>query len=714
MHHIRLIFAALAVVVCLDAAAQCPTPVITAPVIAPRTHSYTISWDGNLAQTANFELQEATTDTFADAITIAVSNALSRTISAHSEVVADKRFYYRVRGLCSVQAGAYSQTASTIVSATLSDQAREYSIGIPAGTTQPFLQDFLVPGFGETATSADTFNLTLDAPWVSVFPATGALSAGGTTVRLTIDPTKLKTGTSRATLTVQTIQTARTATVAVPIAVSLAPRISPIGRNASAQANMLIIPVAHADVVNSRFESDVRLVNTVPQTVTYELSYTPTQTDGTISAKRMTIDVASNETISFDDIVKMFFGSGLLGEVGVGSLEIRPIRASDGSTPSASTTFASSRTYNTSSAGTLGQYIPALARSAFIGDIAADPLAKISLQQIGSNSNFRTNVGFVEGNGQPVEINVRLINAVGEQIRQITMSLAPFEHRQMNLNDVRLFPEVTINDARVEVEVTSATGLVTAYASVLDNQTSDPLLVSPIQAGRNLTSRTVLPGVAELTTARNFHTDMRIFNAGASPVTVTLSYRPQTGDNTPVPQVFTHVLDAKHVLSIDNVLPTLWGLSATGGAVTLTTPSSVPLVVSARTFSRNATNATYGQFIPGVRPVDAAGAGDRALEVLQLEQSSNFRSNLGLFEVTGNPATVEITGYSSDTTTDPMVIEVSGGEFRQLTSVFAQLGLPTVYSGRIRVRVISGSGRVSAYASVIDSRTEDPTYIPAQ
>jgi len=45
---------------------------------------------------------------------------------------------------------------------------------------------------------------------------------------------------------------------------------------------------------------------------------------------------------------------------------------------------------------------------------------------------------------------------------------------------------------------------------------------------------------------------------------------------------------------------------------------------------------------------------------------------------------------------------------------FTQLGLPAGYNGRIRVRVLGGSGRVSAYASVIDSRTEDPTYIPAQ
>lgn len=61
-----------------------------------------------------------------------------------------------------------------------------------------------------------------------------------------------------------------------------------------------------------------------------------------------------------------------------------------------------------------------------------------------------------------------------------------------------------------------------------------------------------------------------------------------------------------------------------------------------------------------------------------------------------------------------MVVELSGGEFRQFTTIFTQLGLPVVHNGRVSVRVLSGTGRVSSYASVIDSRTEDPTYIPAQ
>ena len=51
---------------------------------------------------------------------------------------------------------------------------------------------------------------------------------------------------------------------------------------------------------------------------------------------------------------------------------------------------------------------------------------------------------------------------------------------------------------------------------------------------------------------------------------------------------------------------------------------------------------TYGQFIPGVTPGEGIGLGDRPLQVLQLEQSDRFRSNLGLAELTGNPVKVRL------------------------------------------------------------------------
>ncbi len=37
-----------------------------------------------------------------------------------------------------------------------------------------------------------------------------------------------------------------------------------------------------------------------------------------------------------------------------------------------------------------------------------------------------------------------------------------------------------------------------------------------------------------------------------------------------------------------------------------------------------------------------------------------------------------------------------------------------VYNARITLRVVDGDGKISAYGSVIDQTTQDPTYVPAQ
>jgi hypothetical protein len=58
-------------------------------------------------------------------------------------------------------------------------------------------------------------------------------------------------------------------------------------------------------------------------------------------------------------------------------------------------------------------------------------------------------------------------------------------------------------------------------------------------------------------------------------------------------------------------------------------------------------------------------------------------------------------------------IPLAANEFRQF-NVIRELGVGNVYNGRISVRVIDGQGRVTAYGSVIDEVTQDPTYVPAQ
>ncbi|MDP9192472.1 MAG: hypothetical protein M3P06_12300 [Acidobacteriota bacterium] len=724
-----------ATVVINVACGQTEVPVIAAPSISHYTAGYNVSWIANFAQTPMFELQEARDAAFTVGLQTFTVNGLERQISPHLEITTDTRFYYRVRGIssCTQFPTAYSTTTSTVVTRPQSATNSEFSISVPDGTTQTFTQDYLVPGFGETATSGDTFSITTDAPWLTVFPASGALSAGGTTVQFTINPFLLEIGSTTATVSLTRTQgsgkggpgTNATTSLTLPFTISKVTPVTPAPRNPNAPEGTLVVPaIAHADGIGTRFQSDVRIVNASGDPIDYELSFTPSQTNGTQVGKQLPLTIGANETKGLDDLVKAWFGAGLLGEGGLGTLEIRPL---NGANPLA--TFASSRTYaiDSNSVGdnancqivrcTLGQFIPALSLDKFIGNIGSDPFGKISLQQVSNSldsSGFRTNLGFVEGTGHQATMRLTLRDGLNNILGQVERTLPPYGHEQTSLSAV--FGALALTDGRVEVEVIGGNGKVSSYASVVDNSTSDPLLVFPVQAQKVTAQHYVVPGVAEINNgpASNFHTDMRVYNAASTAVPVTLSYFPGFGASRP-PDVHL-TLNPGEVRSIDNVIPTLWQLSGTGGAVAVDAPGNASLVVTARTFSRNEDGGTFGQFIPGVTAADGVGAGERALEVLQLEQSDQYRTNLGLVEVTGNPVTLEIVGQTAGKISARVEATMTGNEFRQYGSIFSSLfGITGAsYTGRVSVRVIGGNGRVAAYGSVVDNRTIDPTYVPAQ
>lgn len=108
------------------------------------------------------------------------------------------------------------------------------------------------------------------------------------------------------------------------------------------------------------------------------------------------------------------------------------------------------------------------------------------------------------------------------------------------------------------------------------------------------------------------------------------------------------------------------------------------------------------------------GLKDGALQVLQLEQSNRFRTNLGVVETSGKPVTVELTVTQPDTKVLVKTqLTLAANEFVQIP-VLSSLGLTTAYNVRVSLKVIDGTGRVTAYGSVIDQVTGDPTYVPAQ
>ncbi len=690
------------------------TPAASVASITQSNVPYSVTWSPVSNAQATFQIDESTTADFSSGVTTLNVTGLSQQFQ-HA-VTANTTYYYRVRAL-NCAGGTNSPTVQIVVQAPPPPTSKNPDSVVPFGSQTPVQFQVFVPGSGSGKSALDTsFTATTDKPYLSVSPQSGTIPPQGINLTITANPKDLPPGANTGTLQVSS-QSAPT--TSIPVSISL---VTPVGPGAKSlpPGNALIIPVVtHVNGATSPFQSDVRLTNASSDTIKYQLTFTPTHTDGTKTSKVTTISVPTAQTVALNDITKDFFGFGATGnpsDVGFGSLEIRPLNSSS------NLTFASSRTYATTSIGTLGQYIAAIPFSQFAGPAVGLPLPGgsnaatiLSLQQIAQSAKFRTNLGLAEGSGSAASGRILIYNDAGTLLKTVPYSLMPGEHQQINAflaaNGIS-----SLDDGRIEITVDSPTGAVTAYASVLDNLTTDPLAVQPAVASQISATRYVLPGMADLNNgAANFHSDIRIFNGGKSPVTVNLSYFPQTNPaaavtGTPV------TINAGEVKAFDNVLPSIFSTTNSGGSILMTTSSPSSLVATGRTYSINTNGGTFGQFIPGITPSQGIGVGDRPLHILQLEQSQNFRSNVGLAELTGNAVHVKVSLILPDSKVAPIIdLDLAGNEFRQLNGIIGSLnpGVNT-YNARMTVQVTSGAGRVTAYGSVIDNSTQDPTYVPAQ
>lgn len=676
------------------------------PVVAgaaPSTIPYVVQWNAT-GDGGPYVIDESTLPDFSVVSTVnepSTSHVFQHTVSTPTT------YYYRVRPLiCGGSPGTSGPRTQIVILPQQAATSRDFDIITPIGTISPINQDVAFSGL----TPGRTFSVTTDRPFLTVNPSSGTVKSDGTvTVTVTATPSgTFPIGASTGTV-ILTVSSSKGSAVpndsrgtSTTVSISLATPVNANPRSGAGSDELIVPAVAHLEG-SAVFRSDIRITNVGSTAATYLLSFTPQNSDGTQTGKQTTITVQPNETVALNDVLKDFFGFAMPADQAGGVLDIRVI------TGSPLTTYVSSRTYALDPvAGTYGQFIPAVPASKFLKNGAGT----LTLTQVSEATAFHTNIGLVEGLGQSVAGRLRVFSTANQLLGEFPFSLRPFEFQQ--LSSFLASKGITASDARVDAVVDSATGSVSTYASVLDNTTKDPLLVSPIQAANLSANRYVLPGMADLNAGTNFHSDIRIYNASNLPVTATATYYPQN-NGTPVQQ--TASIATGEIKAYNNVLPTLFGQSNSGGAIVVTTPANTPLIVSGRTYSNAAAGGTYGQFIPAVTPADGVGVSDGPLQILQLEQSANFRSNVGLNELTGNPGvtTVQVSAIVDGSKVAASTnIDLQPNEFRQLTSVLNSLNVGNTYNARVMVKVISGNGRVTAYGSVVDNNTSDPTYVPAQ
>lgn len=275
---------------------------------------------------------------------------------------------------------------------------------------------------------------------------------------------------------------------------------------------MIYPVVAHSEgAQNTSWRSDVRIFNAAPSTeAEIRLLLIPPSGSTGVGPWQTDVIVPHGSVVALDDLVKKRFGL----DSNQGSLLIRDIAGG--------VVHGTSRTYNTASSGTYGQFVPPL----IAGDQstgAGDP-AIIVLPT--SGPDHRVNIGVTETTGQFAMVAVTLLDSQsGVALGASTFhAIEPYSNVQINgvLPDLERAPS---SNPYVAVAVVQGTGRVTAYGSVIDNRTGDAVFVTG--ATPEVTPYLLIPVVANKPgqAGTEWRSDLRVLNHGSFSVHVDAELR---------------------------------------------------------------------------------------------------------------------------------------------------------------------------------------------
>lgn len=450
------------------------------------------------------------------------------------------------------------------------------------------------------------------------------------------------------------------------------------------------------------WRTDLAAVNPGPTSITFDLSFFPY--DGGPRVERSHTLAAGHATEWSDVLVALFgiaAGDSTKGTVGISS--ISPL-------------YVTSRTYNQTTAGTFGQYLPALPAASVVGKSqsrrvnVARPGDVGVIPHLKKSSEFRSNLGVQNLGVAPVTVEIKLYGKGGDQLGN-TNTRTVDVGRYWQLNDV--FATLGAGSPAIAfatVEVVSSDGLAWFYGSVVDNDTGDPTTVPvllPRVGDNGIAGVAHAPGAGGTT----WRTDIAAVYLGGDNVQFEPEFTAYNGGTTTVAEA---TIVGPGTVGWTDVLVSLFGQNPAASVKgTLTFASMPDLYVTARTYNQTA-GGTFGQYLPAVTAAEGFGVG--AVGVIpQLKKNTGFRSNLGVLNLSPFDVVAEIRLYNSSGAQagDVATRTVRANEYFQIDDVFSKLSAGELNTAYGTIQVKTSGGRVWAYGSVVDNSTGDPTTIPA-
>ncbi|HEY3349438.1 MAG TPA: S8 family serine peptidase [Thermoanaerobaculia bacterium] len=204
-----------------------------------------------------------------------------------------------------------------------------------------------------------------------------------------------------------------------------------------------------------------------------------------------------------------------------------------------------------------------------------------------------------------------------------------------------------------------------------------------------------------------YTTDVRLFNTDPFRThDVRLRFSPAGG----APRTLTVTLPPLATRALEDAVHDTFRMEGYG-PLFLSAPPGV--VAASRTSTTAPRGGSFGLSIPAEAAASAAGAG-ATLVLVPCFKAAGFRVNVGVTEVSGQPAAVEIAVRDSSGTLRALIPRaVPAAGLVQVNDVYALTRLAPDAADRIEVRVTTGPGRVAAWATPVDDSTNDGSFVSA-
>jgi CubicO group peptidase (beta-lactamase class C family) len=426
----------------------------------------------------------------------------------------------------------------------------------------------------------------------------------------------------------------------------------------------------------SVWQSDVALLNRSPGTNLVKL-----RVEKPGLAVDHELELAPGEQTVVNDIVSE------LGLTGSGSLSVfsyQPLTVA-------------SRTYNTSVDGTFGQFLGGVTGPGGLGNGET-----AVLMHLREDDAARSNLGILNGGRRQARVEIVLKDESGAEVARVVRGIATRQIRQLNQPFADLAGRTDIASGYAEVTVLEGEEVV-VYGSVVDNRTNDPTTI-PMKTGHGEANLVVSAAArGEGVEGSVWRTDLGLLNIGDATSDIRVVFHPADGPDV---DLQLDLAPGEH-----RVLGDVVGLLDSSGSGSLEITSSMPILVSSRTYNQGDAG-TFGQYLDGTGQRSTVSAGGRVW-LPQLQQNDGFRTNIGLHNTGAGELRARLSLADSDGSILSRVQRtIAAGGRVQLQEPFDRIaGRTDIDAGYVVVEVLEGNGLI-AYASVIDNRTNDPTTVP--